>query len=319
LSGATNTLGGVQDATLYVAGSTGMLDIESFSKGNSVTFNGLNVIIPAGTSKEFWVTVKTTVDLASAATTSPYDLQFYVNAFDIEDAEGNSTVIPALYTSVAGNLIDVKAALEVFGKRTNAEASTIIPASTSTAVTVGTFELKSDYAGALVEEITLVNLTSAFSGTTVNATTTAGFIETNSDGAVVELYQGTTLVGAAQILNGVAYIDIVTPVSIVAGGTAVFTVKVTNNTSITSAGDTNKSIRLGVLNPGSLGMGTTQTLISAVGNSITASGSFTSLVFNQHRLRATTIKFVDQASTAELIASTDKTIYSTEVFADASK
>jgi hypothetical protein len=302
-----------------------MLDVESFSKGNSVTFNGLNVTIPAGTSKEFEVIVKTTVDLASTGTVSPYDLQFYVNGFDIEDSEGNTAGLNG-YTTVAGNLIDVKAALEVFGNRTSTTQSAIIPASTSNSVTVGTFELKSDYAAASVEEITLVNLKSAFTGTTVDSGTTAGFIETNSDGAVVELYQGAALVGAAQILNGVAYIDLVTPVAIAAGGTATFTVKVKSSTSITSAGDTNKSIRLGVLNPGSLGNGTTQTLISAVGNSITASGSFTNLVFNTHTLRATTIAFADQTNPAvgsntllSIAGQNETTIFKTVVSADASK
>jgi hypothetical protein len=326
LSGASNSAGGVQDATLYVAGTSGALDIESFSRGNAVTFNGLNVTIPAGTSKEFWVTVKTTVDLPSAATTSPFDLQFFVNNFDIEDSEGNSTTIPTLYTSVAGNLIDVKAALEVFGNRTSTTQSAIIPASTTNSVNVGTFELKSDFAAASVEEITLVNLKSTFTGTTINSTTTAGQIETNSDGAVVELYQGNTLVGAAQILNGVAYIDLTNPVAIAAGGTAVFNVRVKSNTIITSLGDTNKSIRLGVLNPGSLGNGTTQTLIAAVGNSITASGSFTNLIFNTHTLRATTITFADQTNPAvgsntllSVAGQNETTIFKTVVSADASK
>lgn len=320
--GYTNTNGGIQDATLYVAGTTGMIDIESFSKGQSVSFNGLNVTIPAGTSKEFWVVAKSTVDLSSTGTSAPYDLQFSVSGWDIEDSEGN---IVSGTATVNGNQIDVKSSLEVFGNRTSATQSAIIPSNGSTSVNVGTFEIKSDYADALVQEITLINLTSGFVATTVDSGTVAWFIETNSDGAVVELFQGATKVGEAQLGNGIAYMTLMTPVTIKAGATAVFTVKVKNNTTIASIGDTNKSLRLGVLNPGQLGVGTTQTLISAVGNSITASGSFTSLIFNEHRLRATVISFADQVSPSgintilSIAGQNEATIFKTVVSADASK
>jgi len=322
ISGYNNANGGIQDATLYVAGTTGIQDIESFSKGTSISFNSLNITIPASTSKEFWVITKSTVDLPA---TGSVDLQFFVNNFDIEDTEGNQTTANF---SVAGNMIDVRASLEVFGNRTSVEQSTIIPANGNTAINIGTFEIKSDYAEALVEEITLVNLTTGFAGTTLNSGTIAGFTELSSDGSVVDLYQGVNLVGSAQLLQGLAYIDLSTPVSIAAGGTTVFSVKIRNNTTITSTGDTNKRIKFGVLSPGVVNNGpnsTAQTLISPVGNSVSANGQFTNLIFNDQYLRATTIVFADQASPTGtntllgIAGQIEATIFKTVVTSNASK
>lgn len=131
--------------------------------------------------------------------------------------------------------------------------------------------------------------------------TPANAIDTSSDGAVVDLYYANNLIGSAQLLDGVAYINnFANPVQINAGGNASFVVKIRSNTIITSAGDTNKKIRIGVLSPGSLGNGTTQTLISAVGNSISATGSFTDLIFNQNVLRKTRLLLTNNVINSKL-------------------
>lgn len=164
LTGAyINSNGGVQDATLYVAGTTGAQDIESFSNGTTVSFSSLNVTIPAGTSKEFMVVVKTSSTLPDAG--NP-DVQFFAKDFVMEDSEGNTVVVN---DTVYGNPIDVKAALQVFGNRTSATQSSIIPSNGSATVNVGTFELKSDYSDAIVQEIALINLKTSFTGTTVDS------------------------------------------------------------------------------------------------------------------------------------------------------
>lgn len=101
---------------------------------------------------------------------------------------------------------------------------------------------------------------------------------------------------------------------------------VKGNTNIASTGDTNKMLRMGVLNPGPLGMGTTQTLISPVGNSISSAiGSFTNLIFNTQVIRATTLTFADQASPSGtntllgVAGQNEATIFKTVVTANSSK
>gem|GEM_PF-5903074 len=90
--------------------------------------------------------------------------------FDIYDIDGNKTIIPLAYQTVMGNQIDVRSEVEVFANRTSVSATAIIPSVTS-GVTIGTFEIKSDYADVAVQEITLVNLASGFVSTVVNSGT----------------------------------------------------------------------------------------------------------------------------------------------------
>jgi len=89
-------------------------------------------------------------------------------------------------------------------------------------------------------------------------------------------------------------VKIANPVTIKAGTATVFTVKIRGNNAIAYLSDSNKQLRLAVLE-GTLGDGTTQTLISADGGSISnVTNIFTDLVFKKHVLRASTLVFANQ-------------------------
>ena len=187
---------------------TTQLDSQSFSNGTTVVFNSINTTIAAGSSKEFVVYVDTNSSLPTASTN---DLQFTASNFVVEDAAGNSISTAGL--TVTGNPIDVKGSVNVSSNRTVAIQAGVIPASTSAGVKVGSFELKTDYDSAIVQEVALVNLVSGFtpltvSNSTLGCTSTSGCanINNSSNGMYVDLKNGANVVGSAQLLNGVAYI-----------------------------------------------------------------------------------------------------------------
>jgi len=217
---------------------------------------------------------------------------------------------------LVGNNITVRNSIEVIGNRTFSEPSSVIPSSSTSAVRVGSFDLKTDYAAARVEEVTLVNVAGSFTGTNVTSGTAR---DMSSDGLLVTLRRGGQVVGNAQLLNGAAYIKLATPVEVAAGQSVVFEVEVSGATNIVSVAETNKTLRLGVLETNNLIDGTRQTLISSVGNSVDVTSILNNVLFNRHVVRATNIVFVDQATSAEWVAATDRVIYATNVSADSSR
>jgi len=298
-SNTGNVNGGLENASLMVAGLTGVQAIENFPRSttSSVNFNSLNVRIPAGNSVEFMVYVKTNNSFVDPT------VRFSASTFDIEDTQSNkittiNNVSSDTYT-LTGNNITVLGQINVVGNRTFSEPTSIIPSSTTTAVRVGSFDLKADYGAARIEEITIVNVAGSFTGTNVTSGTAR---DMTSDGLLVTLRRGGQVVGNAQLLNGAAYIKLATPVEVPAGQSVVFDVEVSGAGSITSAGETNKTVRLGVLETNNLIDGTRQTLISSVGNSVNVTSTLTNVLFNRHTVRASTITLADQtAPTTNLI------------------
>jgi hypothetical protein len=319
---------GYVDGARLFQGTT-QLDSQSFSNGTTVVFNSINTTIPAGSSKEFTVYVDTNSSLPTASAT---DLKFTATNFVVEDAAGNSIANTLM---VSGNNIDVKGAVNVSSNRTAAIQAGVIPASTSAGVKVGSFELKTDYDSALVQEVTLVNLVSTFAPLTVdnstlgclNATPCAN-LNYSSDGMYVDLKNNGNLIGSAQILNGVAYVVLNSGMSVSNTSPVNLDIEVRGSSVINAAGDTNKQIKLGVLNVGStLGVGngqTAQTLVSPTSSSVSVTSAFTNLVFNTQTIRATKITFANQATPANttlasVAGQTQVTLFKTVVTADSSK
>ena len=88
----------------------------------------------------------------------------------------------------------------------------------------------------------------------------------------VDLKNAGTIVGSAQLLNGVAYIVLYSGLNVSNTNPVNLDIEVRSSAVISSTADTNKQLKLGVLNIDStLGIyngGTAQTLISPVNSSL---------------------------------------------------
>jgi|GEM_PF-5582396 len=65
----------------------------------------------------------------------------------------------------------------------------------------------------IISEITLANLINNVDE--VTSQTILNNLNSSTDGSVIELYYGNSFAGSAQLLNGLAYIALTQPISIV--------------------------------------------------------------------------------------------------------
>jgi hypothetical protein len=319
--------GYVGSAQLWVNGQ--IVETEDFSNSQAVTFNSLGVLVPKGSSTKFTVMVKTYDNHPNAATTTPWDAQYSVNNWDIVDTKGNTVSYGA---TLNGNLIDVKGSVNVDGNLSNSVATSIIPDSVTDYVKVGAFTLRTDYNNAMVREIAMVNLSGAFTGTTVNGsglgcsgshpayTTPCTNASSAADGMMVQLRNGTTVLGEGQLINGVAYVIFSTPVEISSSVSKTMDVFVKGNNTITNASETNKVIKLGLLNTnqtvGSAGA-TTQTLVTPVNSTVAISSTFNNIILNAHYVRDTKFVVAGTNVTAPLNVNTpSQTLFKTDFVVD---
>lgn len=326
LGGAATNPGYLGSAMLYVGGT--LVATEDFANTTSVNFNSLGVTVPKANSTEVTIKVRSYNSLPSSSTTN--DLQFSVTNWDIVDGNGNTV---AYTTTLLGNPIDVKGGVTVDGNLSNNVQSTIIPDSVTDAMRVGTFVLRTDYDTAQVREITLVNLANTFVSTTVNGSTLAcagstpnytlpcANSNTSSDGMLVELRNGTTVLGNGQLVNGVAYIILTTPVNITSSTSNSVDVYVKGNNTISNASETNKVIKLGVLNAGetvSFAGGSAQTLFTPANSTTTVTSTFNNLILNGHYVRNTKLSVAGTDATRPLLVSTPgQTLFKTDLVVDA--
>ena len=188
------------------------------------------------------------------------------------------------------------------GNLSNSVATSIIPDSVSDYVKVGAFTLRTDYNEAMVREVALVNLGSTFVSSTVNGTTLAcggsapayttpcTNASTMADGMMVELRNGSGVLGEGQLINGVAYIVFNNPVQISSSMSKTMDVFVKGNNTITNASETNKIIKLGLLNTNqtvSIAGGSAQTLVTPVNSTVAITSTFNNIILNGHYVRDT--------------------------------
>ena len=329
LTNPASNAGYVGVATVYVG--TSAIATEDFGASNSVTFNSnLNILIPAGQSKEVTVKVHTYDTLPTAGVAPNYDLRFSVNGWNIVNATNGQ---PVSYTNtLVANPIDLRGALNVDGNLSNSVASTILPDSATEFVRVWAFTLRTDYDNATVREVTLANLGSTFASTTVDGSTLgcAGASPTyttpctnttnSSDGVVVELRNGADVVGNGQIINGIAYVVLTSPVTITSSASKTFDVYVKGNSTINSAAETNKVIKLGLLNAGetvSFAGGSAQTLITPASSTVAVSSTFNNVILNGHYIRDTKLSVAGTNTTAWLLTATPgQTLFKTDLVVD---
>lgn len=123
----------------------------------------------------------------------------------------------------------------------------------------------------------------------------------SSDGVVVELRNGADVVGNGQIINGIAYIVLTSPVTITSSASKTFDVYVKGNSTINSAAETNKVIKLGLLNAGetvSFAGGSAQTLITPASSTVAVSSTFNNVILNGHYIRDTKLSVAGTNTTA---------------------
>jgi len=271
-----------------------VLDLETIAITNSgrnqLTFDWINVVIPASTSKEFTIMVRTTNDLAGLFPTSINDLQFSVFNFFIDTVDWYPVMNLNNTDSVYGNQIDIVENVKVTAHKTSVEQSTILASTSSYPQPIWSFEIWWE-ANMIISEITLANLINNVDE--VTSQTILNNLNSSTDGSVIELYYGNSFAGSAQLLNGLAYIALTQPISIVSWAKANINVVIRTNTVISSARDTNKVFKIGVLSPWTINSGLAQTLITTLSGQA-LKGGFKNLIFNNHYLRATTITFADQ-------------------------
>lgn len=177
----------VTDVMAYVDGV--LVATQSFNNATTATFNSLGIAIAKGATKEITLKVTTTSSHPSALTTTG-DVWYTVDAFDLDDANGNSVASTNVLT---GAKLDVASAISVACKNVSAITSSIIPLS-SVAVPVANFEFKSENGNAVIDQLSLVNLSGAVTavpGTYNTATLSALGYDTSADGIQLELYVGT--------------------------------------------------------------------------------------------------------------------------------
>jgi hypothetical protein len=318
--------GYVGSAMLYV-GDT-LVATEDFANQTSVTFNSTNILVPKAGSTQVTVKVKTYNGLPAGSLVN--DLQFSINDWDIIDANGNTITDPA---TLNGNPIDVRAGVNVDGNLSNNVQSSILPDSTVDFVRVGSFVLRTDYDSASVREVALVNLAPTFVSTTVNGfnlacggaspsyTTPCANASNTADGMTVEVRNGTTVLGWGQLVNGVAYIVFSTPVDISSSASKTFDVYVKGNNTITNASETNKIVKLGLLNTNetvSIAGGTAQTLITPQNSTVAVTSTFNNIILNGHYVRDTKLSVAGTNATLPLNINTpSQTLFRTDFVADA--
>lgn len=317
--------GYVGSAQLWV-GNT-LIDTEDFSNSQAVTFNSLGVIVPKGSSTKFTVLVKTYDNHPTASATG--DARYSVDNWDIVDTKGNTVTYTA---TLNGNYIDVKGAVNVDGNLSNSVATSIIPDSVSDYIKVGAFTLRTDYNNAMVREIAMVNLSGSFTGVTISGanlgcggsapayTTPCSNASTAADGMMVELRNGATVLGEGQLINGVAYIVFSTPVEISSSMSKTMDVYVKGNNTITNASETNKVVKLGLLNTNqtvSITGGTAQTLVTPVNSTVAISSTFNNIILNAHYVRDTKFVVAGSNVTAPLNVNTpSQTLFKTDFVVD---
>lgn len=323
----TGNLGYVGSAQLWVGNK--LIATEDFANTQSVTFNSLGVLVPKGSSTKFTVLVKTYDNHPAGATASTWDARYTASNWDIVDTKGNTVTYTA---TLNGNYIDVKGSVNVDGNLSNSVATSIIPDSVSEYVKVGAFTLRTDYNNAMVREVAMVNLSGSFTGVTISGanlgcggsapayTTPCSNASTAADGMMVELRNGTTVLGEGQLINGVAYIVFSTPVEISSSMSKTMDVYVKGNNTITNASETNKVVKLGLLNTNqtvSIAGGTAQTLVTPVNSTVAISSTFNNIILNAHYVRDTKFVVAGSNVTAPLNVNTpSQTLFKTDFVVD---
>lgn len=321
--------GFVGDAMIYVDGA--LVQTQNFANTLAASFNSLGIIIPKGSQKEVTIKVRTYSNHPDTIAGVAGDVRYTVSAFDVDDINGNAVTVA---TTLNGANIDVAPGIVVQCNNINPIASTIIPASTTVSVPVANFEFRSQYGASVITELAIANVNTA--GATVatptlaanyNATPTASiYIDYSADGMILEVYNGTTMVGQGQLINGVAYIVLTTPINLPQNSSVVLSVRAKSSNPITNIGTRTLQTRL--LDPNvavtALGGGTAQTQVSAAGSTASVTANCTNQSANAHSVRATKISLTDVANPNQTtinslvgVLGTSQTIFKTKITADA--
>jgi len=338
---ANNSTSFVGDVMVYVDGALVQTLSLPAAAASSVTFNSLGIMIPKGGQKEVVVKVRTYTNhfsdgLNTAAT--HWDVQYVASVFDIDDSNGNaiSTIngSAANIVRVNGHALDVAPGIVVQCNNINPIQSTIIPASTTTSVTVANFEFRSQYGVSLISELAIANVTAAGALVTPTATLVGTYnpsaltpnFDGSADGMILEVYNGATMVGQGQLINAIAYITFTTPVNLPINTSTVLTIKAKSANPITNIGT--RSLMLRLVDPNvpvtSFVGGTAQTQVSASGSTANVTAACTNQTANAHQVRATKISFADvvnpnQTTINSLVGvlGTSQTVFKTKITADA--
>lgn len=320
--------GYVGSAQLWVGGT--LIDTEDFANTQNVTFNSLGVLVTKGTSTKFTVVVKTYDNHPTTGTSPAFDARYTVDTWDIVDTKGNTvTYSPTLN----GNYIDVRGAVNVDGNLSNSVATSIIPDSVSDYIKVGAFTLRTDYNNAMVREVAMVNLSGSFTGATVEGTglgcagtypaftTPCTNVSSTADGMMVQLRNGATVLGEGNLIDGIAYIIFSAPVEISSSMSKTMDVYVKGNNTINNASETNKVVKLGLLNTnqtvGSVNA-TAQTLVTPVNSTVAITSTFNNIILNAHYVRDTKFVVAGTNVTAPLNINTpSQTLFKTDFVVDA--
>ncbi|MFA7284720.1 MAG: S-layer homology domain-containing protein [Candidatus Absconditabacterales bacterium] len=308
----------VSDVMAYVDGV--LVATQAFNNGTTATFNSLGIIIPKGTSKE--ITLKVTTTSSHPSSSSTGDVFYTIDTFDLDDTNGNSVTGPG---SLTGAQLDVVSSIAVQCKNVSPIASSIIPLSTI-AVPVANFEFKSDNGNAVINELSLVNLSgsqnsvpSAYSTTTLAA---SGF-DISADGIVLELYVGNTKVGEATLINAIAYaIGLNGGAGIVLPNNSAVTVQVRAKllNPLGSYAST-RTLRLGVVPSTNFSLvgGTAQTMVSAQNSSASATLGVCTGVANSQIIRSTRLSLAVNApsSVVSPVVSAGTDVFAVRATADA--
>jgi len=309
----------VSDVMAYVDGV--LVATQSFNNSTTATFNSLGISIPKGASKEITLKVTTTASHPSALTTTG-DVWYTVNSFDLDDANGNSVSNSSVLT---GARLDVASSINVSCKNVSPITSSIIPLS-SIAVPVANFELKSENGNAVVNELSVVNLSGAVtavpSAYNTNTLAASGY-DTSADGIQLEFYVGSNKVGEATLINAIAY-----AIGLNGGAGIVLP----NNTAVTvqvrakllnpiGSTTTTRALRLGVVPSANFSMagGTAQTMVSAQSSSASATLGVCTGVANTQIVRATrlTIAVNPASSVVSPVVSAGTDVFTAKATADA--
>lgn len=258
---ASGDVNGISTAKLYVDGNMNVLvKSNNFSAGNA-TFNGLNIVIPAGGTTQLTVLVDTNTSYNTALN----PLTFTLKNFDIDDVDGNTVAFTNTITSAAFTVID-SASLNVSAHSTT-PTEQLIQAGEST--TVAQFRFRAIDDAAAVQQLAIVNVPTAFVGSAATGGTVRSM---TGDGAILSLYnEANTLLGTATMSSGVANFSFIPGVPLAKDGNgSILTVKANPVGINNSATGSNYTLKLAVLWVGETipGLSTVRTFITSNANGL---------------------------------------------------
>lgn len=256
-----------------------------------IIFSNLNLNILAGQTQNLHMM------LAYSGSIVATNFRFGASYWDVQDMSGYNY---PYNVSIQGNQIDILANSSV-GLNTVNSPSSSYNNNITNPLYVGQVRLVST-SPTVIEQLSFINLNEPFYATTVNTGTLwcsivqwCSTISTWWDGLTVYLVHSGMTVGTTIISGGVAMIDLDIPVTMFDIG-QFFDIYVYDADGINNESETNKVVKLWLLDTQNTldhWWQNVETIINKVPDNNPIPAQFDNLIYNTHRVRATTISLIN--------------------------